>query len=77
MKKLQNLGSPDGRYRNLREAIQRTDPPGVPYLGMYLADLSFIDEGTPNITEDDLLNFSKMRMVSPLVHTEKGAENLD
>lgn len=32
---------------------------------MYLTDLAFIEEGTPNYTEDGLVNFSKMRMVSP------------
>jgi hypothetical protein len=31
---------------------------------MYLTDLSFIEEGTPNFTKERLLNFSKMRMVS-------------
>jgi hypothetical protein len=31
---------------------------------MYLTDLAFIEEGTPNYTEDSLVNFSKMRMVS-------------
>lgn len=30
---------------------------------MYLTDLAFIEEGTPNYTEDNLVNFSKMRMV--------------
>lgn len=30
---------------------------------MYLTDLAFIEEGTPNYTEDGLVNFSKMRMV--------------
>lgn len=30
---------------------------------MYLTDLAFLEEGTPNYTEDGLVNFSKMRMV--------------
>lgn len=64
--KLQNIVSSDGRFRNLRDALHRCDPPSIPYLGMYLTDLSFIEEGTPNFTEDGLLNFSKMRMVISL-----------
>lgn len=54
----------DGRFRAMREALHRCDPPCIPYLGMYLTDLSFIEEGTPDFTQDRLLNFSKMRMVS-------------
>jgi hypothetical protein len=64
IEKLQKIVSSDGRFRNLRDALHRCDPPCIPYLGMYLTDLSFIEEGTPNFTEDGLLNFSKMRMVS-------------
>lgn len=65
--KLQNLVSTDGRFRNMREALHRCDPPCIPYLGMYLTDLSFIEEGTPNFTDDGLLNFSKMRMIAHVI----------
>lgn len=61
--KLQNVVCSDGRFRAMREALHRCDPPCIPYLGMYLTDLSFIEEGTPDFTPDRLLNFSKMRMV--------------
>lgn len=61
--KLQAVVCSDGRFRAMREALHRCDPPCIPYLGMYLTDLSFIEEGTPDFTPDRLLNFSKMRMV--------------
>jgi hypothetical protein len=66
LEKLQKLVSADGRFRNLRDALHRCDPPCIPYLGLYLTDLSFIEEGTPTFTEDNLINFSKMRMVNIL-----------
>ena len=63
IERLQTLVSSDGRFRNMRDALHRSDPPCIPYLGMYLTDLSFIEEGTQNVTDDSLVNFSKMRMV--------------
>ncbi|XP_037657571.1 ras-specific guanine nucleotide-releasing factor 2 isoform X3 [Choloepus didactylus] len=67
MDKLQKTVSSEGRFKNLREALKNCNPPAVPYLGMYLTDLAFIEEGTPNFTEEGLVNFSKMRMISHIV----------
>ncbi|KAK3766068.1 hypothetical protein RRG08_002305 [Elysia crispata] len=67
IERLQNLVSSEGRFKNMRDALHRCDPPCIPYLGMYLTDLSFIEEGTPNVTEDGLVNFSKMRMIAHVI----------
>ncbi|KAJ6634993.1 Ras-specific guanine nucleotide-releasing factor 2, partial [Pseudolycoriella hygida] len=65
--KLQAVVCSDCRFRAMRDALHRCDPPCIPYLGMYLTDLSFIEEGTPDFTQDRLLNFSKMRMVAHVI----------
>uniref|UniRef100_A0A3Q1H6H4 Ras protein-specific guanine nucleotide-releasing factor 2a n=1 Tax=Anabas testudineus TaxID=64144 RepID=A0A3Q1H6H4_ANATE len=71
MDRLQKTVSSEGRFKNLRETLKNNcsdcNPPCVPYLGMYLADLAFIEEGTPNFTEEGLVNFSKMRMISHII----------
>ncbi|XP_008058797.1 ras-specific guanine nucleotide-releasing factor 2, partial [Carlito syrichta] len=67
MDKLQKTVSSEGRFKNLRETLKNCNPPAVPYLGMYLTDLAFIEEGTPDFTEEGLVNFSKMRMISHII----------
>ncbi|XP_054916693.1 ras-specific guanine nucleotide-releasing factor 2 isoform X6 [Poeciliopsis prolifica] len=67
MDRLQKIVSSEGRFKNLRETLKNCNPPCVPYLGMYLTDLAFIEEGTPNFTQEGLVNFSKMRMISHII----------
>ncbi|CAH2087282.1 unnamed protein product [Euphydryas editha] len=67
IERMQTLTSSECRFRVLREALHRCDPPCIPYLGMYLSDLSFIEEGTTNYTPEGLLNFSKMRMIAHVI----------
>uniref|UniRef100_A0A8C8G4E8 Ras protein-specific guanine nucleotide-releasing factor 2a n=1 Tax=Oncorhynchus tshawytscha TaxID=74940 RepID=A0A8C8G4E8_ONCTS len=67
MSRLQKTVSSEGRFKNLRETLKNCNPPCVPYLGMYLTDLAFIEEATSNFTEEGLVNFSKMRMRDPSV----------
>jgi hypothetical protein len=37
-----------GSFKHLREAVLKGDPPKIPYLGVYLSDLTFIEDGNPN-----------------------------
>ncbi|CAF4158295.1 unnamed protein product, partial [Rotaria magnacalcarata] len=65
--KLQNLVHSDGKFKNLRDTLTKVDPPCVPYLGLYLSDLTFIEESSQDISEN-LINFSKMRMKTHIIH---------
>jgi len=69
--RLQKLVSSDGRFKNMREALRCADPPCIPYLGFYLTDLAFIEDGTPNSNESGLVNFSKMRMIAQVIQEIK------
>jgi len=61
--------SSEGNYRNYRVALTKVELPVNPYLGVFLRDLTFIEDGNPDFVEDDsLLNFEKMRMISGVLN---------
>jgi len=55
----------DNNFKTLRQAYHSLEPPCIPYLGMYLTDLTFINDGIPLYLQDSgLINFDKCRKVS-------------
>eukprot|EP01113_Clastostelium_recurvatum_P033165 TRINITY_DN4354_c0_g1_i1.p1 TRINITY_DN4354_c0_g1~~TRINITY_DN4354_c0_g1_i1.p1 ORF type:complete len:1180 (+),score=354.98 TRINITY_DN4354_c0_g1_i1:100-3639(+) len=46
---LMELMSGRRSFKNYREALANHVPPAVPYIGVYLTDLTFIDDGNPNL----------------------------
>jgi len=55
-----------GSYRNYRQAISTGDLPTIPYLGVHLQDLLFIEEGNPD-TLDGLINWRKRDYIADVV----------
>jgi hypothetical protein len=49
-------------YKEYRLLLKRVSPPKIPYLGVYLTDLTFIEDGNPN-NIGHLINFHKRRLV--------------
>lgn len=61
---------PAANYKNYRALIAKADPPCVPYIGTYLTDLTFIDEGNQDYIVDgttQLINYKKFQMISELI----------
>ena len=65
---LKELMSRDKNMKSPRAALAACTPPAVPYLGMYLTDLTFIEDGNSNQTgPDSLVNYEKRRMLASVV----------
>ncbi|KAJ5595650.1 hypothetical protein N7450_002108 [Penicillium hetheringtonii] len=60
---LQAMISSAQNYQAYREIIRSAVPPCIPFLGLFLKDLTFIEDGNPNLTSDGLINFHKYSML--------------
>ncbi|KAL7713446.1 Guanine nucleotide exchange factor [Entamoeba marina] len=65
MKPLRELAEPTKSYAAYRNHIkQNITQPSIPFLGVIIQDLTFIDEGNPDSTPDDHVNFEKCRLMA-------------
>ncbi|KAJ5075568.1 ras guanine nucleotide exchange factor i-related [Anaeramoeba ignava] len=70
--------SSDSSYKGYREALKGVNPPCIPYLGVHLTDLTFIEDGNPDFI-GNLINFSKRLQISKVIrniqqYQQKGYE---
>jgi len=61
-------------WKHLREAVKQCTPPCLPYLGVYLSDLTFIEDGNPDFftrtfgsNTIKLINFDKRLMICKII----------
>ena len=59
--------SREKNFQNFRTSLKMVSPPCIPYLGMYLTDLTFIEDGHKDVMEDGLINFVKRRQVAGVI----------
>jgi len=63
---MENLMSAKSSYKNYRASLHSIQPPCIPYIGTYLIDLTYIEEGNENIL-DGAINFSKRELISKII----------
>ncbi|KAJ3189348.1 hypothetical protein HDU85_002977 [Gaertneriomyces sp. JEL0708] len=66
-----SLVAPRGQYANYRRMFKELTPPAVPYCGVSLTDLTFIDLGNPDYLPDSgHINFDKRTKVYQLFQSQ-------
>jgi hypothetical protein len=62
--RLADLASFDDNHRRYRAAIGSATPPAIPYMGLYLHDLTHIEDGNNDRLPNGMINFCKMEMIA-------------
>eukprot|EP01092_Planopodium_desertum_P015494 TRINITY_DN8241_c0_g1_i1.p1 TRINITY_DN8241_c0_g1~~TRINITY_DN8241_c0_g1_i1.p1 ORF type:complete len:121 (+),score=12.91 TRINITY_DN8241_c0_g1_i1:34-363(+) len=59
---MREITDPIKNHANYRAAIENSEVPAVPYVGIFLTDLVYIDEGNKDFIGDKI-NFKKQELV--------------
>ncbi|EMC98066.1 hypothetical protein BAUCODRAFT_66762 [Baudoinia panamericana UAMH 10762] len=64
-------------FLEYREALHKADPPCIPFLGTYLTDLTFIEDGIPSvIKKTQLINFAKRAKTAEVIRDIQQYQNV-
>jgi len=77
LESLKKLMDRNKNFSNYREQLHSVNPPCVPYLGIYLTDLTFIEDGNPDRLKnnDKLINFSKQSKTADVIREIQQYQN--
>jgi son of sevenless len=64
-------------FSNYREQLHVANPPCIPFLGVYLTDLVFIEDGIPSVVKNtELINFNKRKMTAEVIRDIQQYQNV-
>lgn len=74
---LERVINPQKNYAQYRETLHSVNPPCVPFLGVYLTDLTFIEDGNTNYlkSNNQLINFSKQTKTAEVIREIQQYQN--
>ncbi|KAJ5698426.1 hypothetical protein N7462_000431 [Penicillium macrosclerotiorum] len=67
LKPMQMTTSSAQNYHAYRETLRVAVPPCIPFLGLFLKDLTFTRDGNPSLTPEGLINFSKCTLLASTI----------
>jgi son of sevenless-like protein len=64
-------------FNEYRETLHKANPPCIPFLGVYLTDLTFIEDGIPsNLKKNNLINFAKRAKTAEVIRDIQQYQNV-
>ena len=64
-------------FLEYREALHKANPPCIPFFGIYLTDLTFIEDGIPSvIKKTQLINFAKRAKTAEVIRDIQQYQNV-
>ena len=74
---MRNLIASAKNFVRYRETLRLANPPCIPFLGVYLTDLTFIEDGIPShIKGTELINFSKRTKTAEVIRDIQQYQNV-
>lgn len=73
---LGKLMSPKSNFKNYREALSKIKPPYIPYLGVFLTDLTFTDDCKPDEV-DGMISLDKVRTMGKKIKEIQQFQEVD
>eukprot|EP01133_Synstelium_polycarpum_P008966 gene8966-10516_t len=72
---LEKIMSMEGSFKCFRSIIKEIIPPCIPYLGVYLKDLTFIEDGNADCMEG-LVNWGKKKLMHSIISIIQGCQDI-
>jgi CRP-like cAMP-binding protein len=75
--RLGNLMKPTKNFKEYRNALETANYPCIPYLGLHLTDLTFIDDGNDDLVHNGLINVEKLDLTAKVCNTISSCVSAD
>ncbi|RCH89733.1 hypothetical protein CU098_005179 [Rhizopus stolonifer] len=74
---IRKLMGANRNFADYREIVHSVNPPCIPFLGIYLQDLTFIEDGNPDFLPkcNNLINFAKRQKAAEVIRELKQFQN--
>lgn len=77
LEQMRSLIASTKNFSRYREALHAANPPCIPFLGVYLTDLTFIEDGIASVVKNtELINFTKRTKTAEVIRDIQQYQNV-